>query len=333
MTKIGSLIFLLLVVITSCSKRPYFDDDVVEIPKFNFPKTFVFNDNLSAYNIFDGEASNLNPSASFHLLELSSTLFTDYAHKQRLISIPEGAKVENANDGDLDYPNGTILVKTFYYLNDERNEAFGKNIIESRLLIKKDDKWNVATYIWNKDQTDAVLSMDGAESEIKWLNENKYVELINYVIPSQNDCFTCHQANSTITPLGPSIRNLNRVVNREGMKRNQIDYLNEIGLFDNISFDPMNKIVEVKDQSQPLELRARAYLDMNCSHCHNPDGWNKANQRRFDFRYEIPLKETGLHNQGEKVMRTLQNGKMPLIGTTVIDHEGVNLIKDYLRSL
>lgn len=333
MNKACILITSLLIVFCSCGKRSYSDNDVVPVPIFDFPQTVDFNQELSAYQIFEGNPSDLKASSNFHLLELSSTLFTDHAKKQRLISLPEGTKIDKSNDDELTYPNGTILVKTFYYFNDERNEALGKNIIESRLLIKQNDKWNAATYIWNEAQTDAYLSFDKAETEITWLNDNGTAELVNYQVPSQNDCSTCHQVNSSISPIGPTIRNLNRVVARNGHDKNQIDYLNEIGLLNNLSFDPNNKIVDYKDQNQPIELRARAYLDMNCAHCHNPDGWNMANERGFDFRYDISLRQTGLSNRGEKVMRTLENGKMPFIGTTTVDREGVDLIKDYLRSL
>ncbi len=41
----------------------------VEIPNFNVLSTVTFEQNLSAYNIFEGNPQDLIPSADFHLLE------------------------------------------------------------------------------------------------------------------------------------------------------------------------------------------------------------------------------------------------------------------------
>jgi mono/diheme cytochrome c family protein len=92
-------------------------------------------------------------------------------------------------------------------------------------------------------------------------------------------------------------------------------------------------MVDYKDISAALNDRGRAYLAMNCAHCHNPTGWEGATERQFDFRYEIPLSETGILYEKDKIKRALQDGEMPFIGTTLADDEGINLIVDYLDSL
>ncbi|MCP2937417.1 hypothetical protein NK983_32460, partial [Salmonella enterica subsp. enterica serovar Typhimurium] len=82
---------------------------------------------------------------------------SDYAEKQRLIKIPVGTKINALDDGLPNFPDGSIIVKTFYYYNNKKDTARGKRIMETRLLIKHVGKWNAATYIWNQDQTDAKL--------------------------------------------------------------------------------------------------------------------------------------------------------------------------------
>ena len=77
------LVMLLIFGFIACQDDEGFGIDV-EIPNFNFPKTVVFKDSLSMYSIFEGSPSDLIPAEDFQLLELSSILFTDYAHKQRL---------------------------------------------------------------------------------------------------------------------------------------------------------------------------------------------------------------------------------------------------------
>ena len=111
---------------------------------------------ISAYNIFTGDPVALTPGNGFQLYELATGLFTDYAEKQRLIKLPAGTAITAIHDGLPQFPDGTILVKTFYYFNDKRNAAAGKRLIETRLLIKNNGLWTAGAYVWNNEQTDAV---------------------------------------------------------------------------------------------------------------------------------------------------------------------------------
>lgn len=92
---------------------------------------------------------------------LSSELFTDYASKQRLLRVPEGTTMTLTDDGQLEFPDGTVLVKTFYYPSDMRDAAASVRVIETRLLVKTDGLWNAATYVWNEAQTEATLLLEG----------------------------------------------------------------------------------------------------------------------------------------------------------------------------
>ncbi len=322
---------LILLVIISCSKEEF--DRNIEIPNFNFPKTMVFEDSLSVYNIFQGNPTDLQPSNGFELLELSSVLFTDYSHKQRLVKIPVGTQMTKSGDGTINFPNGTILTKTFFYYNDERDTTLGKNVVETRLEIKENNLWNVATYIWNKNQTDAVLKLDGLDTPISWIDENGIARSTIYHIPTENECMTCHQSNSTITPIGPTLRNLNRTVERNGSMLNQLTHLQNGGSLNSFPIDQVGHIVDYNNSNASLDERGRAYLAMNCAHCHNPKSWERAAEREFDFRYETPLNQAGIFYEEDKIKRAVQDQEMPLIGTTMLDEEGVNLIIEFLDNL
>ena len=328
---IAFIIGLILLLIISCGREEF--NRNIEIPDFNFPTTVVFEDSLSSYGIFEGTPSNLYPSESFELLELSSALFTDYSHKQRLVKIPSGTQMTKSSDETIDFPNGTILTKTFFYYNDERDTTLGKRIIETRLEIKENDVWNVATYIWNQNQTDAILELNGFDTPISWVDENGIGRSTMYHIPTENECMTCHQSNSKMTPLGPTLLNLNRNVERNGNTINQITHLQNLDLLNNFSVNQIGKMVNYDDLNTSLEERGRAYLAMNCAHCHNPDSWERSADREFDFRYETPLNEAGILYEEDKIKRALQDREMPLIGTTMLDEEGVNLIIEYLDNL
>ena len=323
----------LIFMVNACNPNRVRPNDDVAIPDFNFPETIVFEQSLSAYNIFEGNAADLVPASDYHLVELSSILFTDYAHKQRLLKVPAGTKMTRLNDGTIDYPDGTIMTKTFFYQNDERDTSQGKRIIETRLEIKANGKWNIATYLWNQAQTDATLSLNGLDTQVSWINAAGISQSTLYHVPSQNECMTCHQSNSAISPIGPNLRNLNRMVERNGTNLNQLIHLQAVGVLNDFDIGQVSQIVDYKDASVSLSERGRAYLDMNCAHCHNPSGWDYATEREFDFRYEMPLAQSGILFEEEKITHALLNREMPFIGTTILDEEGVNLVIEYLESL
>ncbi|MEM6347198.1 MAG: hypothetical protein AAF927_25135 [Bacteroidota bacterium] len=320
-------------IVSACNPDRLRPNEELSIPEFNFPETIVFEQNLSAYEIFEGNAADLMPASDYHLVELSSVLFTDYAHKQRLLKVPTGTKMTKLGDGAIDYPDGTILTKTFFYQKDERDPSLGKRIIETRLEIKQAGKWNIATYLWNQAQTDATLALAGSDTPVSWIGADGRSQTTLYHVPSQNECMTCHQSNATINPIGPSLRNLNRIVERAGASLNQLTHLQALGILNDFNLSQVSVIVDYNDPSASLAQRGRAYLDMNCAHCHNPAGWDYATERQFDFRYETPLAQSGILFEEEKITNALLDQEMPFIGTSLLDQEGVDLVIEYIESL
>jgi len=309
---------------TSCSEEDY------RIP---IPMTEQFAEKLSAYNIYQGDWKDLIPSPDFHLLELSSPLFSNYAIKQRLVKLPEGTQMAEDGDGLPVFPNGTILVKTFFYYHDERDESQGKRVMETRLLIKKEEQWNVASYVWNESQTEATVAPDGLDTEVSWTNVVGTNRSIMYHVPNQDECASCHQLHEDVVPLGPSMRNLNLEVRRNNELVNQLDYLQSLDLLGDFDISQISQIPNYKDESLNLVDRGRAYLEMNCAHCHRPSAWRESSSRSFDFRYETSLGNTHLLEKKEDIIRVVTKGEMPFLGNTVIDEEGVDLIVAFVEGL
>ncbi len=308
-------------------------DGGVVIPDFDVPVTVDFEQNLSTYNIFKDNPQNLIPSDSFHLVELSSILFTDYAHKQRLVKMPKNELPVMNQDESLTFPDETILVKTFFYYFDERNIDLGKRIIETRLLIKRNGFWNVATYIWNEDQTDATLELNGVDITVDWIDAFGVNRSTLYDVPDENECIACHQSDSDIIPLGTTLRNLNRTVDRNDLNLNQLQHLQNVNILPDFDISQIAEIVDYMDTDLSLSTRARAYLHMNCSHCHNPSGWEEPAEQDLDFRYETPFGATGIQDEADQIIELIEDGEMPFIGTTILDDDGVELIVDYINSL
>lgn len=286
---------------------------------------------LSDYHIFEGDPSALQPAPGFHLYELSTELFSDYAEKQRLVKVPSGQRLTPRQDGLPDFPDGTILVKTFYYYYDKRDTSRGRQLIETRLEIKSGEHWNVGTYLWNDTQTDARLVTSGLNKTVNWIDEHGIGRVISYHVPSRHECGTCHSSNDAIIPIGPKLRNLNTDVSRDGAVVNQLTYFRQQGVLGDVDPAQITALPRWQNTTHSLQERARAYLDVNCAHCHRRGGFEDGDRLRLE--YDTPLSATGLSGKGDNIVDQLSDGRMPLIGTSVVDEEALALIRSYLKSL
>lgn len=286
---------------------------------------------LSAYNIFKGKASHLIPDRGFMPYELSTTLFSDYAEKQRLIKLPVGCSLKATNNGLPEFPVGIILVKTFFYFNDKRDTAKGKRIMETRILIKTTTGWNAGTYKWNDEQTEADLISSGGKVNVQWIDNNGENKSIKYQISTNKQCGTCHNSNNELTPIGFKIQNLNIDVLRQGAEINQLTYFHNSSIMNAVNPYSFSSLPDWHNTSYTLEQRARAYIEVNCAHCHN----DKGDCAKADFRagYELSFEKTNISNKKDRILNWMKNGTMPRIGTSVIHKEGVALIEEYVKSL
>ncbi|WP_431137205.1 fibronectin type III domain-containing protein [Psychroserpens mesophilus] len=307
--------------------------DVYSFTTATLPVIPEFRQNLSELNLFSGNLGDLQPSPFAFNYDLNSKLFTDYAIKQRLIALPEGEKMTFNGDGFPMFPDNTVIAKTFYYNNNETDLSQGKNIIETRLLIKINGSWELGNYKWNAAQTDATLDVDGAVVPVTWVNTEGESQSIDYEIPSSTDCFTCHSNNSQTTPIGPKLRTLNFNVNGS----NQLQTLIDNNMLDGLS-DPstVGVLPNWEDTSLGLERRARAYMDINCAHCHIEGGFC-AEESNLRLAFETAYEESNIYQKRNSIEARIQNTipqyGMPLIGTTIVHDEGVALLLDYLSSL
>ena len=283
----------------------------------------TFLPQLSQYHIFKGPLQNLTPGSGFHVYTLATPLFTDYAWKQRLIRVPEGTKMTARGEGLPDFPEGAMLVKTFYYYNDVRDTTRDRRIIETRLMTRSGGKWQGATYVWNEAQTDAILQKGSSNTPVSWITITGEKRTISYHVPSSKECGTCHNNGNGLDPIGLKIRNLNI--------DHQLQTLPFVGILDRSASHQLPHTARAFDNNFPLSAPARACLDVNSAHCHNPDGY--ARRTGLFLNYDLPLEETGILKTKDKIISKFQKGKMPLLGTTVVHKEGLQLLKDYLAGL
>lgn len=295
-------------------------------------------ENLSAYGLFKDEAGT-QPAAGVRRYDLINPLFSDYASKDRFVFIPDGMKANWSEDEVLSFPIGTVLVKTFSYAET--------GAIETRLLIHKSDGWKAFPYVWNSDHSEAAYSPVGAKRTVETSAPDGSALTINYSVPNQNQCKTCHQAGDALTPIGPKARNLGA---------EQVMALAEAGQLTGmpVSFEAVPSIAQ---DAGDVTSRARAYLDINCGHCHKGNGaasnsglwleWGEVNQTKLGLgkhptaagrgagAYELVV-APGAPDQSILTFRmasTEPGVAMPELGRTIIDEDGVELVRQWIAEL
>ena len=224
-----------------------------------FPRT------LSEFGFFADGARQV-PAAGVTPYALNTPLWSDGAEKLRFIYLPDGAVLEADGEGLLQFPVGSAIIKTFAF-----GEGAARRLIETRVLLHRADGWVALPYRWNAEQTEATLALAGGRIDLV----TPAGEAISYAIPNKNQCKTCHSKDGAVIPIGPKARNLSRAWLGQMAQAGWLDAVPE-------SADSLpDWSTHAKGPAEPL---ARAYLDVNCAHCHQPGGG--ASNSGLDLRWE-----------------------------------------------
>ena len=256
-------IFSSLLVLYMCTNLHGVNNDLI--------LSDTFPNKLSEFNFFIDNSAQV-PHDKVVPYELISTLFSDYSYKQRWVYVPTNQKATYYNKSSVfDFPVGSALIKTFYYPIDERDPSKGMNLLETRLLLRKENGWEAVSYAWNDEQNEAFKKIAGKTINVSWTNFLGEEEDVRYRVPNVNQCKECHAADDKITPIGPKARNINKDFNYEEGEFNQLDYWMTKQIIDSYPLELVSP-VDWSDESQNINDRVRSYLDVNCGHCHSPTG-------------------------------------------------------------
>lgn len=314
---------------------------------------------LSEYTFFKGKLAELNPTDNVIPYHLNTPLFTNYAYKKRFIFLPEETQMSYNNETVFDFEDGTIIIKNFYYPEDFNKPEGPKRIIETRLLIKENDIWTPLNYVWDDAQEEAYLNYVGKKTEVSWKDKNGTNQKIVYNVPNNNQCKSCHLNGKEITPIGPTAAQLNGKYKPLSKQLNQLIYFSKQRYIKGVPEEHMIPKFPVWNEPETgsLELRSKAYLDINCAHCHQPQG--SAKNAGLDLRFsQMDLRKRGIYkppvaagkgsgnlaydivpghpNQSILLyrMNNINPGiMMPEVGRSTIHKEGIALISDYIKNL
>ncbi|MFN0024902.1 MAG: SO2930 family diheme c-type cytochrome [Parvularculaceae bacterium] len=349
----------------------------------NAPSPVVFYaegypEKLSDWNVLSAGNGVLTLNADAVPYDLATPLFSDYASKLRTITLPAGTSAAYDPENEFALPVGTVISKTFYYptagaqwpgavvdgpaptVNEGAMPLGGVRLIETRLLVHRAEGWVAIPYVWNEDQSDAALTRIGAVQPMTLHRADGRTEPFAYLVPNQTQCAGCHATNNTtraLAPIGVKARHLNKPSSFQA-GFNQLDWWIARGLLTGTPRDaahPAN--ASWTDETASLDARARAYLDINCSHCHSDVG--PADTSGLDLRPGTPMGPAfgwcksviaagggsggrpydivpGKPEQSIFVYRletTKPGHMMPELGRAVTHMEGVKLIADWIAAL
>jgi uncharacterized repeat protein (TIGR03806 family) len=227
----------------------------------------VFPPLLSQTGLFLDTAA-LQPAPDLIPYEVRLSFWSDRADKRRWFRVPEGSKVRFRPVSAWVMPVGSVTVKHF----DIRMADGTPRRLETRVFQHLAQGWRGATYRWNAAETDAELVTARTMETLQVLtDEGKQVEQV-WEYPSPSACLRCHTEAAGGGVLGLTTVQVNRKI--PGTQDNQLAAFASAGLFEKPIEAPEQypALVQPRDESLPLELRARAYLHVNCAQCHRPDG-------------------------------------------------------------
>jgi uncharacterized repeat protein (TIGR03806 family) len=334
---------------------------------------------LSETGLFQSVVSH-EPAVGVVAYSIHAPQWSDHATAERWLGLPNDTSIGLQNgptkvEGSMfsrtmDYPHDSVLMKTLS-LELVHGDPSTKRKVETQILHFNGYDWRGYSYRWNDDQTDANLVDAIGDTAIFDISDesapggNRHQ---TWQFPSRMECIRCHNPWAEFS-LAFNVAQLNRHEEETGI--NQITKLKNMGVFHRSPQDldpadsfaiaetaiPVNerpKLVDPFDDSLDINKRARAYLHVNCAHCHRFNGGGAARiYLPFDttiFKTEAintrPTQGTfGIHDamiiaptdpyRSVLYFRMAKSGPghMPHVGSSYVDQPGLSLIHDWIHLL
>ena len=316
-----------------------------------------FPHKLSETGLF-ASVEDHTPAAGVIPYSVNAPVWSDGASMERFLAVPGEGKIEATKNRGWNFVDGSVLVQSLALEMEAGNPA-SRRRIETRLLTRQQGQWQAYTYKWNDEQTDATLvGLDGMDH--KFSIEDAAApggsRERTWRYSSRIECMGCHSRAANFV-LGLSTLQMNRPHDYPAAADNQLRTLDHIGLFIkplDEKAEKLSHLVDPFDETADLTMRARSYLHANCSHCHVVAGGGNA-KMELEFITEpdktaifdvTPIQGTFGIPDGKLVARgdpyrsvllyrisKLGRGRMPHLGSVVVDERAVSLFHDWIAQL
>jgi putative heme-binding domain-containing protein len=320
------------------------------------PANLAFPRKLSETGLF-ASLNPLTPAPGVVPYRINAEMWNDHATAERVVGVPGDAAIITADGRETIagrmwfFPSNTVHARTLT-LEAEQGQPSTRRRIETQLLHFEGQTWNAYTYRWNAAGTDAELvPAEGANETFTVTNASApggWRE-IPWRFAGRAECLRCHNAWA-----GETLSFNWFQLNTPGEK-SELKSLEELGLLKvKKATGPLPRLTNPYDTSRPLAERARSWLHVNCSACHRngaggdvPSWFNYDNpivkSRAYDakpVRGDFSLVGARVIAPGDPYRSTLfyristeASGRMPHIGSKVVDDGGVLVVRDWIRSL
>lgn len=290
-------------------------DDASRVPAFlGLPLTAADSASSPAFLSETGafvDLARLEAAPGILPYSVQSPLWSDGAQKRRWMALPGGSHVGYAEQGPWQFPEGTVFIKHFGMLLDERAPDEVVRLETRFLVAAQGGGFFGLVYKWDDDQRDARLLLDGAEEVLDIVAADGSMRQQRYTYPSQRACGACHSARSGYVmgartaqldgEYRPSAGELSPLAESAGddpppahqHAPRQLAAWAELDVFDAPVAEALSAhehLVPLADEAAPLEARVRSYWDSNCSSCHN----EAAPFPSWDARFSTPLDAQGV---------------------------------------
>ncbi len=224
--------------------------------------------------------------------------------------------------------------------------------IETQVLHFEGQTWNAYSYRWNTAQTDAELVPAEGANDVFTVTDAAAPggrRAVAWRFHGSAECLRCHNAWA-----GETLSFNWLQLNTPG-PTNELKRLERLGVL-KVKDAPaeLPRLADPYDASQKLADRARSWLHVNCSTCHrNGAGGDVPSW----FNVDLPAEQTRAYDAkpargdfgiaggrviapGDPFRSTLfyristeASGRMPHIGSRVVDEAGASVMRDWVRSL
>jgi len=303
--------------------------------------TTALYDKLSSYCMVNIEAGDVVPESGVTPYDQTTPLFSDYATKRRTIWMPPGTPATYTADGPFDFPVGTIATKSF---------GWNGKWLETRVLVKKENGWTGASYVWNDDQSEATIQPGGGFFTTP--------ESDAYLVPNKNECIKCHESTGTIVPIGLRADRINHDFAYATGTENQLAHWSRMGILTGAPVPESSPaLADFSDTSLSTEARARAYLAANCSYCHSSTGEARntglllgmevtdpyrlgtcktpvaTGKAASNLSYDVVPGNPDASIMVYRMQATTPSIMMPELGRSVVHSEGVAVVRDWIAEM
>jgi len=182
---------------------------------------------------------------------VNAPLWSDGADKERFLAIPGDGLIDYTDNRGWNFPEGTVLVKTFS-VRLRANDPTSRRRLETRLLTRQQGEWVGYTYIWNNEQNEAKLLAAAGQDQDFVIEDaqapgGKRTQRWHY--PSRAECLVCHSRAANFV-LGLSVLQMNKDHDYGKTTDNQLRTLEHLGL---LRVNWLDHFREVKKQQRTLD--------------------------------------------------------------------------------